>query len=50
MFQRGCRVLQSWGIEKHLEGVGGFSRFVKYEVGEGSKIRLWYDLWYETRI
>jgi hypothetical protein len=25
--------------------VGGFSRFIRFEVGDGSKIRFWLDVW-----
>jgi hypothetical protein len=30
-------------------GWGVFSRFVRYKVGDGSKIRFWHDLWYGDR-
>jgi len=26
-------------------GAGGFANHTKFEVGDGSKIRLWHDLW-----
>jgi hypothetical protein len=26
-------------------GVGSLSKFVRYEVGDGSKVRFWHDLW-----
>jgi hypothetical protein len=32
------------GVWKY-EGVGSFSSFVIYEVGDASKIKFWHDLW-----
>jgi hypothetical protein len=33
-------------VWKHIRrGWGVFSRFVRYEVGDGTKIRFWHDLW-----
>jgi hypothetical protein len=25
--------------------VGGFSRFIRFEVGDSSKIKFWHDVW-----
>jgi hypothetical protein len=36
--------LSRWGCGKTLGVGGGVSRFVKYEVGDMSKIRFWHDL------
>lgn len=45
-------VLRRWwdplGLEyENILGMGGefFSRFVRYEVGDGTQIRFWHDLW-----
>jgi hypothetical protein len=29
----------------YKEGWEGFSKFVRYEVGDGSKVRFWHDVW-----
>jgi hypothetical protein len=34
------------GVWKHIKwGWGVFLSFMRYEVGDGSKIRFWYNLW-----
>lgn len=34
------------GVWKRIrKGWEGFSKFVKYEVEDGSTVQLWYDLW-----
>jgi hypothetical protein len=45
MLQCSVRVLRGGGVEKHYEGMGDFSKFVRYEVGDGFEIRLWHDVW-----
>jgi hypothetical protein len=45
VFQGGSRALQSGSVEIYKEGWEVFSRFVIYEVGDGSKVRFWHDLW-----
>jgi hypothetical protein len=32
-------------VEKYHEGLGEFSSQTRFEVGNGSKIRLWHDKW-----
>jgi hypothetical protein len=34
------------GVEKHWDRIGDFSRFVRYEVGDGLKIMFWHIVWY----
>jgi hypothetical protein len=36
-----------WGatLEKYQEGGGELSSHTRFEVGDGSKIRFWYDVW-----
>jgi hypothetical protein len=35
------------GVWKHIKrGRGVLLRFVRYEVGDGTKIRFWHDSWY----
>jgi hypothetical protein len=43
VFQEGNGTFEL-GVEIY-EGVGSFSCFVIYEVGDGSKIKFWHDLW-----
>jgi hypothetical protein len=34
------------GVWKYIRrGLGAFLRFIRYEVGDGSKTRFWHDLW-----
>jgi hypothetical protein len=34
------------GVWKHIKwGWGVFLSFMRYELGDGSKIRFWYNLW-----
>ena len=34
------------GVWKHIwRGWEGFSRFIKFGVGDGSHIRFWHDIW-----
>jgi hypothetical protein len=47
VFQRGCWVF--WVRLRKNIGVG-FSRFVKYEVGDVFNIKFWYDLKGEDQI
>lgn len=32
-------------MEKYQEGLGEFSSHTKFEVGDGSKIMFWHDVW-----
>jgi hypothetical protein len=45
MFQEGSRAFQSGSVEIYKEGVGSFLSFVRYDAGDGSKIKFWHDLW-----
>lgn len=40
-----CDIWTLWGrgVEKHKEGE--FSRFLRFEVGDGSGIRFWHNVW-----
>jgi hypothetical protein len=44
VFQGGNGTFRIGSVEIN-EGVGGFSSFVIYEVGDVSKIKFWHDLW-----
>jgi hypothetical protein len=45
VLQCGAQVLWGGGVEIQLKGIGDFSRFVRYEVGDGLKIHYGYDIW-----
>lgn len=41
-----CLLVRSgWGVETNLKGMGWSSRFVWFEVGDGSRIRFWHDVY-----
>jgi hypothetical protein len=38
------------GVQKHIRrGWDTFSKFVWFEVGMGSKVRFWHDIWCDDR-
>jgi hypothetical protein len=39
----GAHLVGFWKIIRR--GLGGVSSHTRFEVGDGSKIRLWYDVW-----
>jgi hypothetical protein len=39
-----CGLLWCGSVEMYKEGVGRLSKFVRYEVGDGSSVWLWHDL------
>ena len=43
MFQNGFRSLRSWLVEKYKRET--FSKHLQYQVGDGSRVKLWHDLW-----
>jgi hypothetical protein len=34
-------------MEEYYEGLGKFSSHTKFEMGDGSKVRFWHDMWCE---
>jgi hypothetical protein len=44
-------VVGPYGVRvwKYMRRWGVFSSFIRYEVGDESKIRFWYDLWCEDQ-
>ena len=35
-------------MEEYYEGLGKFSSHTRFEVGDGSKVRFWHDMWCEV--